>query len=133
MIYADDIDLIVENDKAVKPGISTINKTFQKWNLRCNLSKTEITALEKSKDESWRLTKKLGSLLGDDENSKRRQTHLSRLESYQTYEKKLKKCQKEEKSISTKPQSFLYSHITVEYRLSKQNLSNSLMPITKNN
>ena len=27
-----------------------------------------------SKDESWKLTKKLGSLLGDDEGSKRRQT-----------------------------------------------------------
>ena len=74
MIYADDIDLIVENDKAVKSCINIINKTFQKWNLRCNLSKTEVTNLEISKDESWRLTKKLGSLLGAVENSKKRQT-----------------------------------------------------------
>ena len=74
MIYADDLDLMVENDKAVKSYISTINKTFQKWNLRCNLSKTEVTNLERSKNESKRLTKKLGSLLGDDEDRKRRQT-----------------------------------------------------------
>ena len=73
MIYADDIDLIVENDKAVKSCINIINKTFQKWNFRCNLSKTEINNLERCKDELWRLTKKLGSLLGDDEDSKRRQ------------------------------------------------------------
>ena len=74
MSYADDIDLIIENDKAVKSYISIINKPFQKWNLSCNLSKTEITNLERSKDELWRLTKKFGSLLGDDEDSKRRQT-----------------------------------------------------------
>ena len=74
MIYADDIYLIVENDKVVKSCINIINKTFQKWNLRCNLSKTEVTNLERSKDESWRLTKKFGSLLKDDEDSKRRQT-----------------------------------------------------------
>ena len=74
MIYTDDIDLIVENDKAVKSCISLINKTFQKWNLRCNLSETEITNLKRSKDESWRLTKTLGSLLEDDEDSERRQT-----------------------------------------------------------
>ena len=71
MIYADDNDLIVEN---IKSCISIINKTFQKWNLRCNLSKTEVTNLERSKNESKRLTNKLGSLLGDDEDSKRRQT-----------------------------------------------------------
>ena len=98
MINADDIDLIVENDKVVKPGINTINKTFQKWNLRCHLSKTEITNLERCKDESWRLTKQLGSLLGDDENSKKdRHSLLSRLESYQTYGKKAKGASKRRK------------------------------------
>ena len=50
MIYADDIDFIVKNDKTVESCISIINKTFRKWNLRCNFSKTEITNLERSKD-----------------------------------------------------------------------------------
>ena len=36
--------------------------------------KTEITNLKRSKDESWRLMKKLGSLLEYDEDSKKRQT-----------------------------------------------------------
>ena len=128
MIYADKIDHIVENDKAVKSCISIINKTFQKWNLRCNLSKTEITNLERSKDESWRLRKKLCTLLGDDED---RHSLLSRLESYQAYGKKLKKCQKEKKNLYKA--LVLYSHITGKYVLSKQNLGNSQKTNKKTN
>ena len=47
--------------------------------------------------------------------------------------KRAKEVSEEKKSISKKPYFFLYSHITVKYGLSKQNLVNSLMPTTESN
>ena len=132
MIYPNDNDLIVENDKAVKSYINIIDKTFQKWNLRCNLSKTEITNLERSKDESWRLTKKIGSLLGDDEDSKRRQI-LSSI----AFGKLSNLCKKA-KEVSERRKINLYkAFLILTYNCGiwapKKNLGNSLMPATENN
>ena len=49
--------------------ISAINETFPGYNLIINETKTEHTVLKRGKKENeiWRSTKKLGSLLGDQE------------------------------------------------------------------
>ncbi len=57
---------------AIKPVAKT---TLGNWNLAMNTDKTELTHLkrqEKKEDESWRSTKKLGTLLGDSEDITRR-------------------------------------------------------------
>ena len=73
-VYADDVDLIstsrehIQNIQAKAPAI------LKEWNLKVNESKLELTKLErcdKSK-EPWRTTKKLGTLLGDQEELTRR-------------------------------------------------------------
>ena len=104
MIYADDIDFIVENDKADKPGISLTNKTFQKWTLDATCLKQKSLISKEAKMNRgdsrknlalcWEMTK----TVKEDGYSL-----LSRLESYQTYGKRLKERQLEEKSIFTKP------------------------------
>ncbi|UIZ22879.1 hypothetical protein KXD40_003786 [Peronospora effusa] len=83
IVYADDADFICQS-----ADIATLIETeapavLAKWSLQMNTSKTEhtivhrsITALSnritRAKDEDWRITRKLGSLLGDAEDVSRR-------------------------------------------------------------
>jgi hypothetical protein len=49
--------------------------TLGAWNLAVNTEKTDLTTLKretKKQDEAWRSTKKLGTLLGDYEEMRRR-------------------------------------------------------------
>jgi hypothetical protein len=73
--YADDLDFIsrskdhIENIEKIAPSV------LSSWNLTVNASKTDRLTLKRAadkKDETWRLTKKLGSLLGDNEELVRR-------------------------------------------------------------
>ena len=74
-IYADDTDYI-SGSKEVLDAIEPVAKTILgNWNLAMNTDKTEFTHLkrqETKEDENWRNTKKLGTLLGDTEELKRR-------------------------------------------------------------
>ena len=72
--YADDCDFICQNSIIVDQIVQEAPPILATWNLKMNISKTEITLLERSNDidqkqviEAWRKTKKLGSLLGDAE------------------------------------------------------------------
>ncbi|RMX63187.1 hypothetical protein KXD40_006725 [Peronospora effusa] len=83
IVYADDADFICQS-----ADIATLIETeapavLAKWSLQTNTSKTEHTIVHRSttalsnritraKDEDWRITRKLGSLLGDAENVSRR-------------------------------------------------------------
>ena len=52
-----------------------INDTLKKWNLTVNKDKTERTNVSRSVDrvaETWRSSRKLGSLMGDNEDVSRR-------------------------------------------------------------
>ncbi len=74
-IYADDTDYF-SGSKKVLDAIEPVAKTtLGNWNLAMNTDKIELTHLkrqEKKEDESWRNTKKLGTLLGDSEEMTRR-------------------------------------------------------------
>ena len=70
--YADDVDFIslIKHKDITK--VSEILKTF---NLLVNNDKTEHTTLSRKKsrqEEEWRKVKKVGSLLGDEEDIERR-------------------------------------------------------------
>ncbi|UIZ23662.1 hypothetical protein KXD40_007818 [Peronospora effusa] len=83
IVYADDADFICQS-----ADIATLIETeapavLAKWSLQMNTSKTEHTIVHRSttalsnritraKDEDWRITRKLGSLLGDAEDVFRR-------------------------------------------------------------
>ncbi len=74
-IYADDTDYI-SGSKEVLKAIEPVAKTILgNWNLAMNTEKTELTHLirkDRKEDEAWRNTKKLGTLLGDSEEMRRR-------------------------------------------------------------
>ncbi|GFS16593.1 endonuclease-reverse transcriptase [Elysia marginata] len=73
IIYADDIDLdFVGTDP---PNINDIETSLKNFRLKVNVEKTEHTELRKDK-EDWKLTKKVGSLLGSKEDIDHRK-HLS--------------------------------------------------------
>ena len=44
---------------------------MEEWNLKVNASKTEYTYIDRTTDE-WKITRKLGSLLGDSEDLAKR-------------------------------------------------------------
>ena len=75
LIYADDTDFLSMSDQwlaELEPEVTTI---LRKWHLKMNLGKTEKTARIRSGErisESWRSSRKLGSLLGDEEDLTRR-------------------------------------------------------------
>lgn len=78
LAYADDTDFVFETEEDAVKCETEIDGLFQQWNLKLNKSKTEITVLERrvgnKKDEPWRRTRKLGSLIGDAEDLVKRKT-----------------------------------------------------------
>ena len=73
--YADDTDFISTSQEYLESINKTAQTILEKWNLKTNTEKTDLTILERKKekqDEHWRKSKKLGTLLGDDEELKRR-------------------------------------------------------------
>ena len=73
LAYADDVDFIFRTEEEAKSKISIISSTLKRWNLVVNESKTEVTTVQKGTD-SWKTTKKLGSLIDTKEDIKRRKT-----------------------------------------------------------
>merc|ERR1711867_154356 len=75
--YADDVDFITRN---VHQDVQLIQDTLSKYNLKVNADKTEYTIIRREtsdrNQETWRNSKKVGSLLGDQEDIKRRK-HLA--------------------------------------------------------
>ncbi|XP_029654042.1 uncharacterized protein LOC115227307 [Octopus sinensis] len=75
LIYADDLDFITENPKLIEIIMEKAKTILDKWSLKVNEEKTEITTVERMPtriDEKWRNVRKLGSLLGDSEDITRR-------------------------------------------------------------
>ena len=72
--YADDSDFILDNVVLLDIIQSKAPAIFEKWGLQMNVGKTDVTIVwrQKKKDEKWRLTRKLGSLIGEEEDVKRR-------------------------------------------------------------
>ena len=70
-IYADDCDFISTSLSHLQKLEEIIPPTIGRYKLMANASKWERTLLEPSTDE-WRKTKKLGSLLGDEQDVGRR-------------------------------------------------------------
>ena len=73
-IYADDTDLINDCVEKKKRQLQLVAATFAEFNLQINDTKTEHTVLKISekKNEEWRSTKKLISLMGHQEDILRR-------------------------------------------------------------
>ncbi|GFR73098.1 hypothetical protein ElyMa_002130000 [Elysia marginata] len=71
IIYANDIDFVGTDP----PNINDIETSLKNFRLKVNVDKTEHTELRKDK-EDWKLTKKVGSLLGSKEDIDHRK-HLS--------------------------------------------------------
>ena len=70
--YADDVDFV----STIKhKDIRQVQEILAKYNLLVNEEKTEYTKIKresKKEEESWRKVKKVGSLLGDEEDIERR-------------------------------------------------------------
>ena len=74
--YADDSDFPFESDEKAERLKSIMKDTLGERNLKVNEDKTEETLITRQKqkcNEQWRKTRKLGSLLGDFEDMKRRE------------------------------------------------------------
>ena len=71
LIYADDVDLIFGTEDEAQKYIPIISSTLRQWNLKVNESKTEITRIERYQEE-WKDVRKLGSLINESEDIKRR-------------------------------------------------------------
>ena len=70
--YADDVDFI---SLFKHKDIEEVKRILEKYNLLVNNNKTKYTDIKreaKTVDEKWRLVKKMGSLIGDDEDVERR-------------------------------------------------------------
>ena len=75
IVYADDSDFILDNLHQLDHIQHNSTDLFKKWDLQMNLEKTDTTIIFKQntkEEEIWRHTKKLGSLIGDDEDIERR-------------------------------------------------------------
>ena len=74
--YADDSDFPFESKEEAEHLKRIVKETLGERNLKVNDDKTEETFIireRKKSDENWRKTKKLGSLLGDYEDMRRRE------------------------------------------------------------
>jgi exonuclease III len=74
-IYADDTDFISSSTEVIAQIEPQAKVSLGEWNLSVNTDKTEHTLLRRETEkekETWRSTKKLGTLLGDREEMKRR-------------------------------------------------------------
>ena len=73
MVYADDTDYPSLDTIRKKQVLDATYKILPERNLIVNADKTEHTVISRgSNKEEWRKVKKLGSLLGDKEDMKRR-------------------------------------------------------------
>ena len=75
MIYADDCDFVTEDENIQKATLKIATEVLKENKLIVNEGKTEVTILKrgnKQSEEGWRNTIKLGSLLGDKEDIRRR-------------------------------------------------------------
>jgi len=75
IVYADDTDFLSTSQQWLNSLEDDVVAVLGNWFLNVNPSKTEKTRIFRSKDrigEEWRSTKKLGSLLGDEEDVMRR-------------------------------------------------------------
>ncbi|KAL3674851.1 hypothetical protein V7S43_000776 [Phytophthora oleae] len=83
IVYADDADFVCQSAEIATLIETEAPAVLAKWSLQMNTSKTEHTSVHRSptaqsnritraKDEDWRITRKLGSLLGDAEDVSRR-------------------------------------------------------------
>ena len=75
--YADDHDFISRSKDFIAQAESEAVTSLAGWNLSVNRTKTEYTTLQrmsKKGEERWRTTKKLGTILGDDEELSRRRS-----------------------------------------------------------
>ena len=75
IIYADDTDFISTSRETLANIETNASSILKTWYLAMNCDKTELTTLKREKekeDETWRKTKKLGTLLGDTEEMRRR-------------------------------------------------------------
>jgi sorting nexin-29 len=72
--YADDVDFISPTEEEQQFIAENIAKCLAKHNLTVNNEKTELTTIKRGQrhEETWRKSKKLGSLLGDEEDIIRR-------------------------------------------------------------
>ena len=75
IIYADDSDFLSEDNSRSEVLKEIVKDCLGRFNLKVNEEKTEETAIkrEQGKAEKWRWTKKLGNLLGDYQDMKRRE------------------------------------------------------------
>ena len=76
LIYADDSDFVTEDIKVRNLLTNRVADILAEGNLKVNNNKTEQTVIRRGEKstEDWRHTKKLGSLLGDEEDIARRKT-----------------------------------------------------------
>ncbi|GFS10567.1 hypothetical protein ElyMa_004812400 [Elysia marginata] len=65
--YADDVNLVAVQDI----DIEEVGKVLEKYNLPVNVDKTEFTNLSRG-ETNWQTTKKVGTLIGDQEDIERR-------------------------------------------------------------
>ncbi|GFS26217.1 very-long-chain enoyl-CoA reductase [Elysia marginata] len=88
--YADDVDFIARK----RIDVSQIQKVLKRYNLEVNVDKTEYTILDR-KENSWKNTKKVGSLIGDTADVQRRKqlstAALAKLQNVRVRGDKLKK------------------------------------------
>lgn len=61
------IDFIFNKKLEAEQSKQVIADISKKWNLLCNQTKTKITEVERADEEEWRKDRKLGSLIGDEE------------------------------------------------------------------
>ena len=66
--YADDVDFV----GLEYIDIDAVQRTVHRYNLKVNIDKTEKKTSLSKKEDAWRSTKKVGSLMGDKEDVKRR-------------------------------------------------------------
>ena len=75
LVYADDADFVSTSKSWLADVEATASTVLPQWSLIMNRDKTEYTDIFRSADridEEWRTTRKLGSLLGDEEDIMRR-------------------------------------------------------------
>ena len=88
IVYADDADFVCQSAEIATLIETKAPAVLAKWSLQMNTSKTDHTIVHRSptaqsnritraKDEDWRITRKLGSLLGDAEDVSRRKNLAS--------------------------------------------------------
>jgi hypothetical protein len=72
--YADDTDFLSHSTQYIEEVRRKAPSVLKEWDLVVNDEKTDLTTLKRDEkeNENWRATKKLGTLLGDHEELKRR-------------------------------------------------------------